>query len=584
MANGTGTPPPSDPNDLLSQILATLQRMEAGGKGDGDAARGSRSRKGWQPSSDDFGGMTREVQDKIDRELKALPAKYRNNLRNYTVEVEHPDGAGALKRSWLHLNKSQPQTPWGLAGYNSTPTMAQVAGDAGAGALKPIAASLAGPLAMGFGDALGKSRGWREMDDGLQRMARRLRESGGAVSGVASAALSGLGMMTTGPLAIVGGLAASVGLLNQTATSMLKFQASTYGPLNEHLSLVAARMEVGEIRRNQQVGGMISGSADELGKALSGLKDALVPVQAFGLNAFNKVASAGIGVVNQGMSAVAPMATDIMNHMPAFLAGGAGAAIDGAGAARRWSMGVGQTAFNMMQGIGGIPSFLAFPFTRERGEEAKNDPKVAAGGKAISRLSGAGTSVAYEIGNLLAPGFGGSLVSMWEGAKKDAQADPAMQAQIAADKQADAERKAATLATLEKLEKLSKEKPANVVAAGMAQATIESAKAAVTNPGDVKAINGAWDAGMTKGMADEEARVKAAEAADAEVMKTWTARVNEMSDWHLRNPAPLRAPVWQPRLAVAMPPGPAARQRRPQFEPDVHLFRGRRRAWPPNRP
>lgn len=498
MANGTGAAPQGDSNDLLSQILATLQRMESGGKGDGGGAPGSKSGKGWKSNADDFGGMVKEVQDKANREIANLPKKYRDSLGKYTVEVEHPE-LGSMKRSWLHLQRPQQQSAWNTLGYSQPPTMAQAAGDAGAAALKPLAASLAMPISLGFGEALGKTRGWKEMDDGLQRTARNLRDTGTGLGKLAGVALSAFGMISTGPLALAGGAIGAVAGLHATASYAFGRQAQMLAPYNGSVATTSMMLEMGDIRRSIELGSRVERSFGELGGALGAFRDTLVPIQAFGLNAVNKAGAFGLGAANQGINQLLPM----MPMLPAMLGGAIGNAAGG--------------GLGVVGGLGDAGAFM--------GHMAVNVPK-----QIVQHLGNlmAGQAVGQNPLGVMA-GLPGAIADAFGAALND----PAMKADL--DLRAKARR--AIPDFLEEIERMSLAKPSNVLGAGMAQAGIEAMKAAAKLEDPIAAAR----AGFQQGMRDEEQRVRAAEAKDQQVMGMWAGRLYNMSAHHMANRFPLRA-------------------------------------------
>jgi hypothetical protein len=370
--------------------------------------------------------------------------------------------------------------------------------------MKGVSASLALPIAAGFGEQLGKARGWKELDDQLMNFAARLRQAGGAGS-VAGGALGLARLASTAPLALLGGAGIAMGAGVAVASYGYQRQANGLAPYNATMAGSAMQMEMGDFRRSVALSREVESTFKRLGDSLNAFKDQLLPLQSFGLNTFNRAASLGLGASGQIVADVDKAVSPLLAALPSALMGMlpnlavagqvAGGAGDIGGAAVR----------KMLDNPGGLVGAAA----------AGLDPTGL-----IGKMVGARGLADFFGQNVQAAVQDPSVLAGLAGRGLNAVAD-----------------KAWIAGKLDDIEKVARDKP-DLVGAGMAAGNWDALRAAARGENPLKGFLG----GFERGMREQEARVEEAEDRANRAMSIWSGRMHAMANHAMLNRFPMRAP------------------------------------------
>jgi hypothetical protein len=140
---------------------------------------------------------------------------------------------------------------------------------------------------------LQKTRGWSDIDDMLQRLARRMRDDGGSTFGL-SVARGGVGVAASGAFGIFAAVEGIKYFADRIDRSY-KFQAQAIAPFNGTMMMANASLQLGDLDRARRMGLAVSGSFTEMSAALNVFRERTQPIKETMANLGNKVGAGGLG-------------------------------------------------------------------------------------------------------------------------------------------------------------------------------------------------------------------------------------------------------------------------------------------------
>jgi|3_EtaG_2_1085321.scaffolds.fasta_scaffold00626_8 hypothetical protein len=126
----------------------------------------------------------------------------------------------------------------------------------------------------------------------------------GSMAGTRIGAIAGRIGAIAGPIAVVAGVVIALGVIVKKIISAfiglaktLSSMAHKYAGINAEMAVLSAKKKVGGLARDMRFAHMIAPATKEASKALSGLKDAILPLKAYAMTVLQMLGTEVIGIV-----------------------------------------------------------------------------------------------------------------------------------------------------------------------------------------------------------------------------------------------------------------------------------------------
>jgi hypothetical protein len=280
-----------DAHGLFDRLIDRLEQVLHGPR-----AQQSNSGANAANAQSPFGAAMASAYKQVMDQMAATPASTRNNVKFNTVKFRFNDPLQVgddpnvqATEAWAHIDNPRGQKR--QAGFSNFANMRE--GTASGEAARALYNFAPAPVAAGFASALQKSRGWSDLDDSLQRMARRIKDEGGSTFGI-SIARGAVGMAGTGSVAIFAAVEGIKYFADKIDRSY-QFQAQAIAPFNGTMMMANASLKLGDFDRARRMGLAVSGSFSEMTDALNVFRERTQPIKEALTNLGNRVGTAGLG-------------------------------------------------------------------------------------------------------------------------------------------------------------------------------------------------------------------------------------------------------------------------------------------------
>lgn len=314
MTASAGAGPDDDASGLFgmfSRLVGRLDRLsDAFSRSAGRATSGSSSSGPSGGDHSSFRDALRDAQIRMMKEMAEMPPEIRRNVKFNTFKFRFRDpksvdenGNADVTEVWSHINnpyrRMGPKTNFGnlMSGFIGQGNLNQAAA-----ATSAVSSFAPAPVAQGFTNALMKTRGWMELDDYLQKMARRIKDEGGSFMLQAGVGLArgATGMAMTATFAGTA-LVGTIQALADTIKRSYSYQAQALAPYNAQVMSANASLVLGDISRANRLGSMVSGTFSNLTADIGVFRERMLPIQGMMLNLSNAAGSVGLGTAGQVM-------------------------------------------------------------------------------------------------------------------------------------------------------------------------------------------------------------------------------------------------------------------------------------------